>query len=84
MSPRGSVVRTARDPSYDPLDMKRFVAGAEAPSDPLTVDPLDLDTWSTLWRQANKNINESFYRHDDRQLLWYKTGDNSWSSSLFL
>ena len=83
VSPRRSVVRAARDRSYDPLTMQRFVAGVEVPADPLTVDPPDLDIWPTLWRQTNKNVNESFYRHDDRQLLWYKTGDNSWSSSLF-
>ena len=80
---RGSVVRTARDPLYDPLNQKRFVAGMEAPADPLTVDLPELDMWPDMWRLLNKNINETCYRHDDRQLLWYKTGENSFSSSMF-
>ena len=80
---RGSVVRTARDPRYDPLNAKRFVAGKEAPVDPLTVDLPDLEMWPDLWRQLNKNINETCYRHDARQLLWYKTGENSWTSSMY-
>ncbi len=80
---RGSVVRTARDRSYDPLSQKRFVAGAEAPTDPLTVDFPDFDMWPAMWRLMSKNINETSYRHDDRELFWYKTGENSFSSSIF-
>ena len=80
---RGSVVRTARDPLYDPLNAKRFVAGMEAPTDSLTADLPDLDNWPDMWRQVNKNINETCYRPDDRELFWYKTGDNSWSSSIY-
>jgi hypothetical protein len=83
VSRRGGVVRTARDPMYDPLNENRFVAGIEAPVDPLTVELPDLDTWPALWRQLSNNINETCYRHDDRQLLWYKTGENSFSSSIF-
>ena len=77
------MVRTARDPLYDPLNPKRFVAGMEAPTDPLTVDLPDLDNWPDMWRLLNKNINETCYRLDDRQLFWYKTGDNSCSSSMY-
>ena len=80
---RGNVVRTARDPNYDPLNAKRFVSGMEAPADPLTVELPDLDMWPAIWRQLRKNINETCYRHDDRQLLWYKTGENSFSSSMY-
>jgi hypothetical protein len=80
---RGSVVRTARDPSYDPLKMKRFVAGTEVSADPLTVDPLDLDMWPAMWRHLARDINETCYRHDDRRLFWYKTEGNSWTSSVY-
>jgi hypothetical protein len=80
---RGSVFRTARDPLYDPLNMKRFEAGVERPDEPLTVDLPDLDMWQPFWRQLSRDINETCYRHDDRQLFWYKTGADSWTSSVF-
>lgn len=81
---RGGVVRTWRDPTYDPLNMKRFVAGAEMPEAPLTAELPSLDIWPSMWRLASKNINETCYRHDDRELFWYKVGENSWSSSIYL
>jgi hypothetical protein len=59
------------------------VAGMEAPTSPLTADLPGLDNWPAMWRMMSKNINETCYRHDDRQLFWYKTGDSSWSSSIF-
>jgi len=80
---RGGVVRMARDPDYDPLNMKRFVAGMEMPEAPLTVEPPEIDDWRSAWRLMAKNINETCYRADDRELLWYKTGENSWSGSIF-
>src|ERR1017187_8111988 len=55
----------------------------EAPTSPLTADSPELDSWAAMWRMMSKNINETCYRHDDRQLFWYKTGDSSWSSSIF-
>ncbi len=83
VSSRGSVVRTTRDPTYDPLNAKRFVAGVERPLDPLTVDAPDLDMWPAIWRLLNRDINETCYRHDDRQLFWYPTGQNSFTSSVY-
>ena len=80
---RGCVVRTARDPLYDPSNAKRSESGMEAPTSPLTVDLPDLDNWPAMWRMVSKNIDETCYRHDDRQLFWYKTGDSSWSSSIY-
>jgi hypothetical protein len=81
---RGAVVKTARDPDYDPLNMKRFEGGEELPTAALTVDALDLPEWPFVWHMASQDIGISAYAQGDRELLWYKTGDGSWSSSVYL
>lgn len=80
---RGAVVRTWRDRTYDPLNMKRFDAGIEVPEAPLTAELPSLDIWPAMWRLMSWNINETCYRHDDRELFWYKVDENSWSSSIY-
>ncbi len=80
---RGAVVKTLRDRRYDPENMKRFVAGEELPADLLVVEPPELDFWPAMWKKMSKNIDATCYAQGDRELLWYKTGEGSWTSSVY-
>ena len=79
---RGAVVKTARDLSYDPTNMKRFAAGDELPPEALIADLPELPDTTDLWRMASRNIDSAVYAQGNRQLLWYKTGEGAWSSAI--
>ncbi len=83
MELRGGVVRTWRDPRYDPENMKRVAAGGELAVDSFVVDPPEWD-FHSMWRLADRNTDDFCYREGRRELFWYSTGENSWSSSVFL
>jgi hypothetical protein len=81
---RGDVVRTIRDPEYDPLKVERFAAGVRLPDLPMLVEGPELEGWTNLRRMIDSNYRDTFYRTDSRELFWYKTQDGSWGSSLLL
>ena len=80
---RGGVLRTWRDPSYDPEKMSRVAEGAELAAQPLIVEPPPWDI-SAMWRMANRNSDYLCYQQGSRELFWYSAGGNSWSSSVYL
>ena len=79
---RGGVVRTWRDPEYEPENMKRVSGAVEMAADPFVVEPPELD-FHSMWRVASRNIHETCYTQGDRELFWYSAGEKSWSSSVF-
>jgi hypothetical protein len=81
---RGDVVRTIRDPEYDPLKIERFAAGVRLPDLPMLVELPEFEGWPDMRRMINNDYRDSFYRADSRELFWYKTQDGSWGSSLLL
>jgi hypothetical protein len=83
MALRGGVVRSWRDPQYDPEKMRRVAGGLEVAPDLLVVEPPEWDIHS-MWRNAGRNIDNFCYQQGNRELFWYGAGGNSWSSSVFL
>ncbi|HVO59421.1 MAG TPA: hypothetical protein VMT53_00730 [Terriglobales bacterium] len=80
---RGAVVKTLRDPSYDPLNMKPYQGGGELPPEALTADYPDLPDWAAVWKFAGKNLDAAVYIQGERQLFWYQTGPGAWTNSIY-
>ena len=80
---RGAVVKTTREPNYDPLNMKRFEGDGELPPEALTADLPELPDWPSMRRMASADIRTAVHAQGDRQLFWYETGEGAWSSSVY-
>lgn len=64
---RGAVVKTARDPNYDPVKMKRFEGGEELPPESLGVDWLDLPDFTNMWKFVDESVDKFLYAQGNRQ-----------------
>jgi hypothetical protein len=79
---RGEVVRVARDPHYDPRNMRPFDNARDARIELWAVEWPNVDGLALL-RTRPSHIEEAVYHVGARKFLVYQTGPNAFTSSLY-